>query len=171
MFEDALKHVLAWEGQGLAHNPTEKFRTYSGISEAAQPKWPGWQALDRGATPEAMEGLVRQFYTALWNDVNAGRSGIEQDYFDTCVLQGPRLALRLLVRLHNLLSAETLNPDAPLDVVMFKMDGLNTKIVHERREGIFRALRQSHLIGLAEANPKFEIYLWGWIKRARGDRP
>jgi len=174
-FDKVLGHVLGWEGTGLAHNATESFRTFSGINEKAYPAWPGWKKLDKpalmGETAKAMlmDELVKEFYLGLWNETKAAESGVDQDYFDTTVLQGPRLALRLLCRMHNMLSDEILSPDAPRDAVMFKIKQFNMQVRQEIRTGVYRALRQSHLIGLVEANPKFEIYLWGWIRRARGD--
>ena len=82
----------------------------------------------------------------------------------------PRKARSTLYRMHNLLSGDaTIQLDAP--EAWHTIGQLSMRVTLPIREGVYRAIRQADLIALVEAHPSYERYLWGWLRRARGDRP
>ena len=61
-FTSCLDFVLGWETRTVHQVPGETWRTAWGITERAHPDWPGWAAIDAGASQAALEGLVQDFY-------------------------------------------------------------------------------------------------------------
>ena len=61
-FAPAFERMMINEGgYQLTNDPRDRGgMTYAGISRRAHPDWPGWQLIDRGATPSAQ--MVRDWY-------------------------------------------------------------------------------------------------------------
>lgn len=98
-FSKHIEPLVQKEGGYVDHNvPGDRGgRTYAGIASASNPDWEGWAYLNRGEKPpkEIVHELYKRRY---WDPMLLDRVKSElvaACLFSSCVLSGPRTAVRL----------------------------------------------------------------------------
>lgn len=110
-FEDAYKKVVKSEGSYVHDSDDSGGETYKGISRRYNPRWDGWQIIDkykriyRGKaleralkTDSVLQTKVKELYKDKYWDVfeldDIPNQNIAYQMFDTCVNCGPAAAVR-----------------------------------------------------------------------------
>lgn len=103
-FADVIEHVIQIEGGYRVWNTAgdRGGRTCAGISERANPRWPGWRLLDEGADPSepqmmtTIHALYRDNYWAPIKGHLIEDDAIATAMMSCAVLSGPKTAARLM---------------------------------------------------------------------------
>ena len=110
-FDDAYKRVIKSEGSYVCDSDDSGGETYKGISRRYNPKWEGWDIIDkykrsyRGKplskvldADDRLEDMVKELYKTNYWDIfeldNIPSQPIAYQMFDTCVNCGPASAVR-----------------------------------------------------------------------------
>lgn len=186
-FENALEHMLEFEG-GYVNDPDDSGgETFRGISRRNWPAWAGWDLIDnvkaRGARTARlidaalaqdaeMESLVAEFYRReFWRPWE--RHGLPErltaKLFDTAVNMGAGRAAKLLQTAVNALGP----------VVRLVVDGaigprtldalgliLDTPAGEGRVLAAYAEAQADHYRAIVRGKPSQEKYLKGWLRRA-----
>lgn len=186
-FENALEHMLEFEG-GYVNDPDDSGgETFRGISRRNWPAWPGWDLIDRvkasGATTAKlinarfagdaeMERLVADFYRVnFWRPFEklGLPDRLAEKMFDTAVNMGVGRAAKLLQTAVNALGP----------VVKLVVDGaigprtldalgliLDTPAGEGRVLAAYAEAQADHYRAIVRGKPSQEKYLKGWLRRA-----
>lgn len=174
-FDRALQHTLGIEG-GFSDDPADSGgATRFGITEAMAREF-GYQGEMPDLPLEFAENVYRKRYWDLLHldDVAAISEPIAGELFDTAVNTGPAFAGKSLQRILNSLNREQADyPDIAVDGLIGPATLRSLKSFLAKRGGdgtlvIFSALncmQGAYYVGLAEARPKDEKFLFGWLKQ------
>ncbi len=186
-FEEALEHLLEFEG-GYVNDPDDAGgETFRGVSRRSWPDWAGWALIDaaraaglrsaraldgRFARDAAMDRLVAGFYRAnFWRpwDRLGLPARLTGKLFDTAVNVGTGRAAGLLQAAVNRLGpAVPLAVDgivgprtrAALDAALAAPDG------EDRLLAACAEAQADHYRALVRARPARAKFLRGWLRRA-----
>ena len=92
--------ITAEGGYKLIDVPGDRgLRTYAGVSERANPRWPGWKLIDSGADPAEIKASVHELYrTQYWQPIQGGQimsDDVAEMLFGAAVHTGVRRAIGL----------------------------------------------------------------------------
>ena len=137
-------------------------QTYAGISRRSNPRWPGWDFVDRQETPP--ESMVHDLYRAsYWTPIRGDEIAEERNaevLFSSAVLSGPRTA--------------TILAQAALDVNTDGKFGPNTLMaLNAEGADLFQArfalARIARFCEIVRRDPSQIKFLRGWINRVLGE--
>ena len=158
----AIEHVVEIEG-GYKVWRTEGDRggqTCAGISRRANPKWPGWDFIDRGIPADDPEivALIHDLYrNKYWNPIK-GDDIRDQDLaiamMSCAVLSGPATATRLM----------QLCVGTPQDGIMGPqtLDAINRQTDQGKTLGAFTLARIARYVAICENDPSQRKFFYGW---------
>ena len=178
-FDAALKLVLQYEGIYDDDPDDPGGETYKGISRRDHPAWEGWPQVDaqkeQEGFPEILEGeaglqaMVAALYKeSYWrpNLCHELPPGLDLVVFDTAVNMGSRKAGRFLQQgVNELLGRPAVDPDGVIGgLTLEAVNGLNPE---QQKQLCFACLelRAENYREIAEAKPKLQKYLKGWLNR------
>ncbi len=139
-------------------------RTYAGISERSHPDWPGWAALDEGASPARMEGLVQavyrdKYWNAIWGD-DIDSDLVAEMMFSSAVLSGARRSVRMAQQCSGAESDGLMGPNTLKAINSMEPD------LFEARFTLARIDRYRKICNRDRSQVKF---LLGWLNRAMAE--
>ena len=156
-FELALNFTLKWEGGYRVHrNPGERFITFAGIYEGANPGWEGWKLVKDGKIEEA-KPLVREFYYhRYWLPLKCDYMKKKQAVavFDTAVNLGTRRTAKAVQKLVGVY------PDGIIGPVTLKA------MKSWKEKDFVREFLKRRIIYYSRLDcERFNIFKKGWINR------
>lgn len=158
-FPGAFDAMIKREGGFVLHNVAgdRGGATYAGIARNMNPRWAGWEAIDRGETPAT--SLVREFYKReYWDRVRGDDlpDQIASSLFDFAVNAGVKVAIKL---------AQVVAGVAPDGVIGDKtvaaLNAMNPEFFRSAY-ALAKVKRYAEIVNRDRSQGKF---LLGWINR------
>jgi lysozyme family protein len=156
-WEEAIKHILKWEGGYVNHPADPGGRTNLGVTQRVWEEWTGKPATEedmRGLTIEMVSPLYRKRY---WDAVRGDDlpSGVDLCVFDCAVNAGVGRASRFLQQAVGVVADGAIGPKTLEAVTKMSADEIIEK---------FCDLRESHYKSLNT----FATFGKGWMRRLDG---
>ncbi len=176
LFDKCYDHLLKNEG-GYANHPNDKGgETYKGIARKYHNNWVGWELIDEykkaGGFPDnayndsSLNQLVRLFYKSIfWDKMNldfiVNENSILQ-IFDMGVNSGIKTAAKL--------AQKSCDKELVIDGILgwktaFEINSLGFRFFDK-----YVKQRIIYYNGLVAKNPTQNVFLKGWIKRAKNTK-
>jgi lysozyme family protein len=156
-WEEALKHILKWEGGYVNHPSDPGGRTNLGVTQRVWEEWTGKPATEadmRGLTIEMVTPLYKKrFWDAIRGDDLP--SGVDLCVFDCAVNAGPGRASRFLQQAVGVVADGAIGPKTLEAVTKMSADEIIEK---------FCDLREAHFKSLST----FNVFGKGWMRRLDG---
>ena len=135
-------------------------RTFAGISERANPDWPGWEVLNAGGdpTPHVGEWYYQRYWLPIQGDDLDDR--IVEGMFSASVLSGPQTAVRLAQEVAGVA------PDGLMGPVT--LQAINS-IPPQHFAEAYKRRRIERYRRIVANDPSQRRFLRGWERRARAD--
>jgi lysozyme family protein len=156
-WDEAIKHILKWEGGYVNHPADPGGRTNLGVTQRVWEEWTGKPATEedmRGLTIEMVSPLYRKRY---WDAVRGDDlpSGVDLCVFDCAVNAGVGRASRFLQQAVGVVADGAIGPKTLEAVTKMSADEIIEK---------FCDLRESHYKSLNT----FATFGKGWMRRLDG---
>ena len=156
-WEEALKHILKWEGGYVNHPSDPGGRTNLGVTQRVWEEWTGKPATEadmRGLTIEMVTPLYKKrFWDAIRGDDLP--SGVDLCVFDCAVNAGTGRAARFLQQTVGVVADGAIGPKTLEAVTKMSADEIIEK---------FCDLREAHFKSLST----FNVFGKGWMRRLDG---
>ena len=156
-WDEALKHILKWEGGYVNHPSDPGGMTNLGVTKRVWEEWTGKPATEqdmRGLTIEMVSPLYKKRY---WDAVRGDDlpSGVDLCVFDCAVNAGPGRASRFLQQAVGVVADGAIGPKTLEAVTKMSADEIIEK---------FCDLREAHFKSLST----FNVFGKGWMRRLDG---
>lgn len=156
-WDEAIKHILKWEGGYVNHKDDPGGRTNLGVTQRVWEEWTGKPATEedmRGLTIEMVSPLYKKRY---WDAVRGDDlpSGVDLCVFDCAVNAGVGRASRFLQQSVGVVADGAIGPKTLEAVIKMPADELIEK---------FCNLREAHYKSLST----FATFGKGWMRRLDG---
>ena len=153
-WDEAIKHILKWEGGYVNHKDDPGGRTNLGVTQRVWEEWTGKPATEedmRGLTIEMVSPLYKKRY---WDAVRGDDlpSGVDLFVFDCAVNAGVGRASRFLQQAVGVVADGAIGPKTLEAVTKMPADEIIDK---------FYDLREAHYKSL----PTFATFGKGWMNR------
>lgn len=156
-WEEALQHILKWEGGYVNHPSDPGGMTNLGVTKRVWEEWTGKPALEsdmRGLTPDLVAPLYKKRY---WDAVRGDDlpSGVDLCVFDCAVNSGVGRAAKFLQQVVGVAADGQIGPKT-LEAVTAKPADEIVEQYCTIREAFYKSL------------PTFQTFGKGWMRRLNG---